>query len=128
MPRPRVLVIDDEILVRSMVLDILDEAGFDVIEAANGREGLDLFAGNPTDVVITDILMPEMEGLETIAALRKLSPDVKIIAISGGGSAKYMEFLKISESLGAMRTLAKPLDADHLVQEVNTLLQTAVSH
>ena len=111
-----------------MVLDILDEAGFDAIEATNGRDGLDLFTHDPTDIVITDLLMPEMEGLETIAAIRKVNPNAKIIAMSGGGSAQYMEFLKISERFGAMCTLTKPLDVDHLLQEINTLLQQTVPH
>ena len=126
MSRPRVLLIDDDDTVRSTLSDVLDEAEFEVVEAGNGREGLDMFLANPTDVLITDILMPEMEGLETIAAIRKASPEAKILAISGGGHTRDLQFLEMSRQLGAGVVLAKPFLPEDLVDAVVALLKPAV--
>ena len=81
----KVLVADDEDMVRMVVKQTLAKAGIDVIEASNGREALEMQANDPADVVITDIIMPEQEGIETIVQLRKDYPDLPIIAMSGGG-------------------------------------------
>ena len=81
----RILVIDDDDRIRGMVLEMLSESGHEVGEASNGQEGLDQFRQTPTDLVITDILMPEKDGLEIIQILKKENPEVKIIAVSGGG-------------------------------------------
>lgn len=89
-----VLVIDDEDLVRDMLRRALESAGIEVVVAADGREGLKAYLANPTDVVVTDILMPEKEGIETIIELKREHPNVKIVAISGGDPAGNTDFLR----------------------------------
>ena len=82
----RILVVDDDEFVRSMLRTTLIDAGYDVLDASNGRDALKVFRENPACIVILDIVMPEMEGIEAIQRLRERDPDVKIIAVSGGGS------------------------------------------
>jgi CheY-like chemotaxis protein len=118
----RVLLIDDDDHARMVFRQILERAGHTVLEAADGREGIQLYRQAPTDLVITDILMPEQDGLEIIIALRKEFPEVKIIAISGGGEAGRMDFLYVAERLGAQRTLHKPFGVQELVEAVHDLL------
>ena len=81
----RILVIDDDYQVREMLRDTLEIAGYEVEVASDGREGLKLYHNRPTDMIITDIIMPNMDGLETITELQRNFPDTKIIAFSGGG-------------------------------------------
>jgi CheY-like chemotaxis protein len=118
----RILVIDDDAQFRGMLCQVLGRAGYEVVEASNGKEGLDLFRAEPTDLVISDILMPEQEGLQTIRELRHEFPETKIIAISGGGPGGSMNFLKAARLLGAARTLWKPFDLDELRQAVHEVL------
>jgi YesN/AraC family two-component response regulator len=80
-----ILIIDDDQQILNMLSQILKRAGYGVVEALDGKQGLKLYRENPTDLIITDIIMPEKEGLETIMELQRDFPDVKIIAISGGG-------------------------------------------
>lgn len=119
----RVLVIDDEEQVRKLIRDVLEEAGHKVVEARNGREGMNLYEANPTDVVITDLVMPEQEGLETITGLRRRFPAVKIIAISGAQQKLDLDLLYVAEKLGALRTMEKPFEISKLVALVQELLQ-----
>jgi len=100
----RILVVDDEDLVRLTLRQMLEAGGHEVIEAANGKQGVALEAENPVDLVVTDIIMPEQEGIETIVQLRRKNPSLKIIAISGGGRMKNMDFLKIAANVGADAT------------------------
>ena len=118
----RVLVIDDETQVRNMLRQMLERAGYEVEEAANGAVGVGLYRQTPADLIITDILMPEKDGIETILALRKTHPEVKIIAISGGGRTEKLEILLAAESFGALRTLAKPFERQELLEAVRTVL------
>lgn len=111
----RILVIDDEELVRFSIADILAEAGHEVFEAENGREGIDVLREQPVDIVITDLLMPEQEGLETITTLRSQWPDLPVIAISGGGRTGNLDFLDSAKKLGASATLAKPFSRDEIL-------------
>ena len=98
----------------------LEAAGYDVDEASDGAEGLTLFKQQPADLIVTDIYMPNKEGLETIRELRRLDPDVKIIAMSGGGSAG--DFLPIAKRLGAAKTMQKPFDNEMLLEAVSEVL------
>jgi DNA-binding NtrC family response regulator len=119
--KAHILVIDDDDMIRDGIRDILVRAGYLVTGAANGEQGLEALASQPFDVVITDILMPEKEGVETIIEIRKALPDTPIIAMSGGGRVKNMYPLKIATKIGATKSLAKPFDAKDLlklVQEV----------
>ena len=106
----KILVVDDDEFVRSMLRTTLIDAGYEVLEASNGKEALEAFRESPACMVILDIVMPEMEGIETIHRLRQNDPGVKIIAISGGGSVDAVEYLRLAETFGATRTLYKPLD------------------
>jgi CheY-like chemotaxis protein len=119
----RILVIDDEEQPRRMLRSVLERAGYEVIEARDGNEGLQRFREAPTDVIITDLLMPEKEGLETIMDARREFPEVKIIAMSGGGRAGNLNFLEIARRLGAQRTLSKPFELQVLLAAVRELLQ-----
>jgi DNA-binding NtrC family response regulator len=115
----RVLVVDDEEDVRRYLVDVLVNAGFETAEARNGREALSRLAASPFELVITDLVMPEQEGMETIGEIRKRYPNVRIVAISGAFAAKY---LRMARFLGASRSLAKPVSPEQLVQTVRELL------
>ena len=119
----RVLVIDDEEQVRTLIREVLEGAGHEVMEAGNGREAMKLYEANPTNVVITDLVMPEQDGLETIRELRRRFPAVKIIAVSGAQQKLNLDLLYVAEKLGALRTLEKPFDICKLVALVEELLQ-----
>ncbi len=120
----RILVIDDQDIVRETICRILRTRGHDVAEAADGRKGLALFGKNPADVVITDIIMPEMEGIQAIREFRKIAPQVKIIAISGGGRAGSTDYLTLAQQLGADATLSKPFRNQELFETVDRLCGT----
>lgn len=119
---PRVLVIDDEELARFTIREILEGAGYDVEEAENGRIGVDMQNATPFDLIVTDIIMPEKEGVETIIDLKKDYPDLGIIAISGGGRTRNLDFLKLSERFGASKILAKPFTEGQLLEAVEETL------
>jgi CheY-like chemotaxis protein len=118
----RVLVIDDDEQVRALLYEILDRAGFAVIEASNGVEGLKLYRSQPVDLVITDLVMPEKEGVETIMELRSQFPNTRIIAISGGQRAGARDYLPIAARLGAHRTVAKPFSRQEILEAVRETL------
>jgi len=122
---PRVLVIEDDAQVRRMLRQTLEEAGCEVAEAPDGDVGLQLFRQQPADVVITDILMPEKEGIETIISLQREFPHVEIIAISGGGRLRKKDCLNWAAQLGTARTFAKPLELNQLVEAVHELASRA---
>ncbi|RMF90686.1 MAG: response regulator [Nitrospinota bacterium] len=123
----RILVIDDEAPVRRMLRQTLEYAGYTVVEAEDGKEGLKQYRAEPADLVITDILMPEKEGLETIRELRREFPETKIIAISGGGRSGVLDFLNVAEKLGAHRTFHKPFSLQDLLTAIRELLETEKS-
>lgn len=117
-----ILVIDDEQLIRLQIRNALELEGYAVREAANGLEGLASIAETVPDVVITDILMPEKEGIETIIELRRRHPAMRIIAISGGGRTGNRDFLLTAKHLGADRTLAKPFGLNDLLSLVRDVI------
>jgi DNA-binding response OmpR family regulator len=119
----KILVIDDDKLIRSMVSQTLIAQGHEVIEAGDGNEGIDIYCRSQPDLVITDIIMPEKEGLETIKEIRDRSPQARILAISGGGRLGTMDFLQIARKLGADRILHKPFDPDELLDMVEDTLR-----
>ena len=119
---PRILIIDDEEQVRLYLRRILEPEGHEVVEAGNGKVGLHLYREEPADLIITDVFMPEKEGLETIRELRSDYPEVKIIAISGGGRNIDLDFLPLAKQLGALRTLAKPFDRQKMLDAVQEVL------
>jgi CheY-like chemotaxis protein len=118
----RILIIDDDDQVRLMLRRTLEAAGHETSEASNGKDGLMEFAERPVDLIITDIYMPEKEGLETIIELKRDHPAVHIIAISGGSREVDIDFLPVAERLGAERTFSKPVDREVLVTTIDELL------
>ena len=118
----KILVIDDDDTVRSSIRLALEDADHEVVEAPDGAEGVNRVKTQPVDLVITDIFMPEKEGLETIDEIRHAFPKLKIIAISGGGRIEPQDYLEIAQQLGADRTLLKPFDIKLLVDTVDELL------
>ena len=102
---------------------MLEKAGHQVVEAPDGEIGARLFRQNPTDIVITDLIMPEKEGLELIMELRKEYPDIKIIAISGGGRMGPEQYLPLAEDMGANYTFAKPFGKDEILEAIQDLLK-----
>ena len=113
-----VLVIDDEGRLRELVREILEEAGHQVIDAPDGKVGLRACLEHRPDLVITDLFMPEQEGIETIRRLRTEAPDVRIIAMSGGGTYGFVGTLDGLEALGAVATLRKPFRNEDLLRRV----------
>jgi DNA-binding NtrC family response regulator len=118
----RILIIDDDVVTREILNDLLETEGYLLANASNGKIGLKLHKKKPFDLIITDIIMPEMEGLETIKEIRRISPQVKIIAISGGGRIDPNDYLSMAGKLGANLTFDKPLDPEKIVNGVRELL------
>ncbi len=118
----RILVVDDEEQMRSLIRQILEGCGYEVSEAPDGNVALWLFKEKPSDLIITDLIMPKKEGLETIMELKKDVPDVKIIAISGGGHGDKRQYLDMAKKMGADSTLAKPFEKEELLKAVKDLL------
>jgi CheY-like chemotaxis protein len=119
----RVLVIDDEPQIRSMLRMMLERAGHEVEEAPDGIEGIRIYRNNPADLIISDLIMPNKDGIGMIIELKKEFPDVKIIAMSGGGLNKPEGYLEGAKKLGAQRTLTKPIDRDELLRTVSDTLK-----
>lgn len=117
-----VLVIDDDSLVRGMMAGVLRKKGFNVMEAGDGNEGLQVVLHNHVDLVVTDMLMPDKEGVETIIELRQINSEMKIIAMSGGGKKQDLTFLKLATQVGANEVLKKPFKPSALLEAINTLL------
>ena len=118
----KILIIDDEHHILLMLKKMLERNGYEVDLAANGNEGLDLFKRSPSDLVITDIIMPEKEGLETIREMRRLRSDLKIIAMSGGGKVSADNYLEIAKIFGASKVMEKPFTQQEMVSAVKELL------
>src|SRR5512133_2921951 len=118
----KVLVFDDEPAILLMIKKMLEKAGHQVEVALNGKEGMELFEKNKPDLLITDIIMPEKEGLETIFELRRKYPELKIIAISGGGRIGPDGYLPGAKLLGANMVFQKPLDQKEFLKAVSVLL------
>jgi DNA-binding NtrC family response regulator len=117
-----ILVIDDDGQVRFLMERWLKKAGHTAAVAADGRAGMRMVSSERPDLVITDLFMPEEDGLEFIRKLQGLRPDLPIIAISGGMSAVSMSFLPVAEKLGAIRTFEKPVNMQELLSAVRELL------
>jgi len=118
----RILVIDDEKIIRTVVYRYLSKMGHEVELAEDGAIGVAKFRANPTDLVITDIIMPNKEGIETIAELKNEFPEVKIIAMTGGGKAGPRNYLKLARRFGASDTYIKGGDWLPLCDMVEKLL------
>jgi CheY-like chemotaxis protein len=118
-----ILIIDDDPPTRRMLRQALEREGYGVIEARDGHEGLQYYRATPTDLIITDILMPDKEGLETIMELRQDFPKARIIAISGGTKLGRLNFLAMAQKLGAQYTLRKPFSLQEMLEIIQKALQ-----
>ena len=117
----KVLVIDDDHLVRYTLSKILQRNGYDVVTASDGKRAMAVFRDERPDVVITDIIMPEQEGIETILKIRSERPEVKIIAISGGARTRNVDYLEMAEGFGADDVIPKPFEAEELLSRLARL-------
>ena len=118
----RILVIDDEESTRFTLRKILEHENYEVTVAKDGVEGTKLFTAEPFPLVITDLFMPEKEGMQTIIELKKDYPDTKIIAISGGGSMGLTNLLETALAVGADQAIAKPFGTDEVLDCVKECL------
>jgi DNA-binding NtrC family response regulator len=119
----RILIIDDESQIRSMLRLMLERVGYEIAEAPDGIEGIRQYRENPADLIMTDLLMPNNDGIGMIIDLKKEFPNVKIIAMSGGGVNRPEGYLDGAKKLGATRTLTKPIDRDEMLKAVKETLQ-----
>lgn len=118
----RILVIDDDDKIRHLIRRLLEREGHEVVEAGNGRIGLEMQRENPAELIITDIFMPEMEGTEFIMDMNEEFPKVKVIVMSGGGNIPDVDFLDLARNLGALKTFQKPFKHEALLAAVEELL------
>lgn len=118
----RILLIDDDPLVLNVFQQILEAAGHQIVTATDGQQGIDYYNQHPTDLIITDMVMPVKDGLKMIMELERDHPDAKIIAISGGGVIEPERYLSLAESIGTKKTLTKPIAKDALLLAVSEAL------
>ena len=118
-----ILVIDDDPVLRRVITLVLEQSGHTVLRCENGRKAIDFLTHDRADLLITDIIMPEMDGVETVRAARQLHPDLPILAISGGGSFDPGDYLGIARVFGATDILPKPFKPGELAERVARLLE-----
>lgn len=117
----RIMVVDDNEDMRNMLRLCLEADGFEVEVAPNGQRALDLLDRQPADVVVTDLFMPDQDGIETILELRKRFPLVRIVAMSGWTSSEGSDYLRVAREIGALETLRKPFDPQALSRLLRAL-------
>lgn len=118
----KILVIDDEPVIRILLKQLFEKKGYEVVEASDGKQGLDLFKKQSPDLVITDLIMPEEEGLSVIRKIKQMDGDAKIIAISGGGIGSADIYLDLAKSMGAAHIFKKPFDVQDVLLTVEQML------
>lgn len=119
---PKILLVEDDDQLRGMLKLLLTSAGYEVSEATNGKRVCDMHQQQRFDLVITDVVMPDIDGLAVIMGLRRIDKDVRIIAMSGGGQGKGEDYLRIAQKLGADLTLSKPFGNDEFLEAVRLTL------
>ena len=120
-----ILVVDDEPALRDILSRVLTDAGHRVVGAGNGKEASKALSSGAFDIVLTDVIMPEKDGMQVISELRKKFPLVRIIAMSGGGHVSRDQYLKIAKGLGAHAVLEKPFANQQLLATVEAIIQAA---
>jgi len=118
----RVLVIEDDADLRKLIHEYLEMEGHEVVSAADGHEGMQCQRTRPADVVVTDILMPGKEGIQTIFELRREFPATKVIAMSGGSERKDLDYLAVALQVGAATSLKKPFRLEQLARAMRELI------
>ncbi|MCB9995993.1 MAG: response regulator [Rhodospirillales bacterium] len=121
----KILVVDDDEMVRQTIEDILCAEGYEVLAASNGVKAIEILQAEEIGVMVTDIIMPFKEGVETIIECRQQWKDLKIIAISGGGRAAIGDFLETAQKFGADDVIKKPFDPLELIEKVGNLCRKA---
>jgi DNA-binding response OmpR family regulator len=119
---PRVLVVDDSADIRGMLQAQLEMEGFEVATAPDGARALALLGRERVDLIITDLFMPDKDGIETILEIREKHPAVQIVAMSGWDSRQGSDYLKVAREIGAVRTLKKPFELTDIVKIVRDLM------
>lgn len=117
-----IMVVDDDDSILRLISEIMKKEGYQVLQAEDGEEAFALFQRQPCDLMITDLLMPNKEGLELIQELRGLKPSLKIIAYSGGGQLEPDDYLDFAKGIGADRVFRKPIAIFDLTEAVAQLL------
>lgn len=117
-----ILIIDDEESVRLAIREMVESAGHQAVEAANGEQGIALQKESPADLVITDMIMPGKHGVDVIVELMRACPEVPIIAISGGRWRDNVDYLPIARKLGVRHIIDKPFEMSHLLEAVSECL------
>jgi two-component system chemotaxis response regulator CheY len=123
----RILIIDDEASIRRPLQILLERAGHEVVSAANGSEAVRLWRRRAGDMVITDIHMPEKNGLEAIIELRQIAPETRILAMSGGDLNTRVDVLGNATLLGAVHTISKPFTLTEMLQAVERVLEAGAA-
>jgi DNA-binding response OmpR family regulator len=118
----RVLVIEDNEDMRVMLVFALRLSGFEVSGVADGRGALAALTQTPTEAIVTDLFMPDQDGIETIVEVRRSFPQVKIVAMSGWQSPQGPDYLEVAREIGAVHTLRKPFDPEELVSILRAVL------
>lgn len=118
-----ILVVDDEPMIREGLKMALDLEGHNTQTASDGKEAIQFVKNKKPDLVITDIIMPECDGIEVICSLKTIAPETKIMAMSGGGRINAKDHLKIAKQLGACSILTKPFSTEELVNEINRIFE-----
>ena len=119
----KILIVEDDDEVRDVLKTLLQEEGHELFEASDGNQAIEQFRQTPADLVILDIVLPDKEGLETIIDLRRTHPNVKIMAMSGGGRTSPQDYLDMAKRLGAVEVIAKPFSIDDFLRCVNLTLK-----
>jgi CheY-like chemotaxis protein len=119
---PGILIVEDEKDIRDMLKVALLRHKYTVLEAVDGKDAITHFKPSLTDLVITDLIMPDEDGLKVIMKLRELKPSIKIIAISGGGKAGPGSYLNLAEALGANAIYSKPFSINELISKIKMLV------
>ncbi len=119
----RILVVDDDDLIRDLIYEILEPQGYQILLAENGNRALEILDKEEIDLIITDIIMPDKEGIETILDIKKRLPHAKIIAMSGGGQLEANSYLSMAKRLGVNATLSKPFDPAKLLGMIQKILE-----
>ncbi len=117
-----ILLVDDEESIRRMVRAVLGEEEYVFTEASNGVEALEIMEGQSFDLILTDVIMPDCDGIELVMTVRKKLPDIKVIVMSGGGRVRADHYLNLAEKLGAARVFEKPFNTAELRETVAELL------
>jgi two-component system response regulator CpxR len=119
---PNILIVDDEAPMRKMVRRVLEDAGHCVFEAGDGIEAGILASNTQIDLVITDVIMPNRDGVETLIRLRESNPEIKVVVMSGGGRRRNLDLLGVAQEVGAAGTLAKPFRKSQLLTVIEECL------